>query len=170
MTDPIDRRAFLHSSLVAGGWAGALVSGGNTDQTPGGGSVGSSAFPVYNVRGFGARGDGRAADTAAVQLAIRAAAAAGGGVAYVPPGTYSIGTVRLESHVTLFIEAGATLIASTSRQDYPDGCLIYGEDAIDAAVCGRGTIDGNGPSFWQRKADGTWTSQPWRPRDRKSVV
>lgn len=165
MSDPVDRRTFLHSSLTAGGWAGTFLPDSRRDQAAGGVSGDPGAFPVYNVRSFGAHGDGRTADTAALREAIRAAAAAGGGVAYVPPGAYLIGTIRLESRVMLFLEAGATLTASTSRQDYPDGCLIYGEDAVDAAVCGRGTIDGNGSSFWQRKADGTWTSQPWRPSE-----
>src|ERR1051325_6251575 len=56
---------------------------------------------VYNVRDFGAQGDGSHLDTAAVQAAVDACAAASGGTVLVPAGIFVIGTVELKSHVTL---------------------------------------------------------------------
>ena len=164
VTAPFDRRTFLQrSSLAAGaltGGVGADRASDNSQDTGGG-----AAFPVYNGKAFGAHGDGRALDTGALQHAIDAAAAAGGGVAYVPPGTYLTGTLQIRSRVTLYLEAGATLAASPRREDYQFGCLIYAEDAPDIALSGRGTVEGGGPNFWRRKADGTWTSRDWRPSE-----
>ena len=48
----------------------------------------------------------------AIQKAIDAAAAAKGGAVYLPPGDYTSGTLRLRSHVNIYIESGATLFAS----------------------------------------------------------
>ena len=62
-----------------------------------------------SVRDHGARGDGKANDTAAIQAAIDAAP---GGVVVFPPGEYVSGTLRLRDHLTLRLSAGATLIAS----------------------------------------------------------
>ena len=79
-------------------------------------STGSSApgFPQFNVRQFGARGDGLAKDTKPIQAAIDAAGALGGTV-YFPAGKYLSGTVRLKSQVTLFLDAGAALVASPGQ-------------------------------------------------------
>ena len=71
----------------------------------------------FNVRLFGAKGDGIAKDTQAVQAAIDAAGVLGGSV-YFPPGKYLSGTVRLQSHVSLFLDSGATLIASPDKADF----------------------------------------------------
>ena len=76
-------------------------------------------FPVYDVRTFGAQGDGKVLDSPAINRAVDAAAAAGGGTAYVGPGVYRSGTVVLKSNVTLYLEAGATLLGSADLQDYP---------------------------------------------------
>ena len=62
---------------------------------------------VFNVRDYGAAGDGETLDTPAINKAIEACAAAGGGQVLFPPGRYLSGTVHLKSHVTLFLEAGA---------------------------------------------------------------
>ena len=61
----------------------------------------SNAAPVYDVRAFGAKGDGQTIDTAAINAAIEAAAAAGGGTVYFPAGTYPSYSIRLKSHVAL---------------------------------------------------------------------
>lgn len=70
---------------------------------------------VFNIRSFGARGNGEVLDTAAVQAAIDACCPAGGGSVYCPPGCYLVGSVELKSNVTLYLEAGAKLLASPDR-------------------------------------------------------
>lgn len=63
---------------------------------------------------------------------------------YVPPGEYTVGTVQLLDHVTLHIEAGATLFLSQDRNDFTRGkwAMIYAENARNIAVTGRGTLNG----------------------------
>ena len=122
----------------------------------------TGAKSVFNVRDFGAVGDGAALDTGALNRAIGAAAAAGGGTVYLPPGKYLTGTVELKSHVTLEIEAGATILGSENPDDYPSTKSVWGDDtemmaplifAADAeniTITGRGTIDGQGAIWWKR--------------------
>src|SRR5450755_1949761 len=74
--------------------------------------------PFYNVRDFGAKGDGAAKDTAAIQKAIDAAANAGGGIVVVPAGVYLSGTVHLKTNVTLELVSGSTLLASADDADF----------------------------------------------------
>ncbi len=66
----------------------------------------------YNVRDFGAIGDGATIDTPAINRAIEAAAAAGGGAIVFPAGQYACYTIRLKSHVSLQLAAGATIVAA----------------------------------------------------------
>ena len=72
----------------------------------------------YDVRDYGAKGDGLASDTAALQAAIDAAAARGGGLVIIPPGRYLSGTLHLRSNVSLRLCGGAALIASTDNVDF----------------------------------------------------
>jgi hypothetical protein len=114
---------------------------------------------VFNIRDHGAVGDGTTLDTASINQAIEACAQAGGGKVLVPPGRYLSGTVHLKSRVTLFLDAGATLIGTTNLSEYqqptpPDfmpearwgkwhRALILGENLEDVTIAGLGTIDGN---------------------------
>jgi polygalacturonase len=66
----------------------------------------------FDVRKYGAVGDGRTFDTAAVQKAIDACGLAGGGTVRIPPGTYRCQPLNLRSHTTLDLAKGATLLAS----------------------------------------------------------
>ena len=72
----------------------------------------STAAPVFDVRVFGAKGDGQTVDTQAINAAIEAAATAGGGTVYLPAGTYPSFSIRLKSHITLELGPGATLLAA----------------------------------------------------------
>lgn len=122
-----------------------------------------------NVKSHGATGSGNALDTEAIQKAIDACHAQGGGTVYFPNGTYLSGALVLKSNVTLHLEAGATLLGSTSLADYkpyklrPDletqllGAsnqdvgnlhLIYAQKANNVGITGKGRIDGNGRAFW----------------------
>ena len=71
-----------------------------------------------DFRDFGARGDGVTKDTAAIQHAIDAAERRGGGTVEVPPGRYLSGTIHLKSNVTLYLDNGATILASTDNADF----------------------------------------------------
>lgn len=114
----------------------------------------------------GAAGDGLTLDTAAIQRAIDACHAQGGGTVVVPPGTWLTGTIFLKSHVTLHMASGATLLGSTRREDYnaddifPENPVFSQENvtgahliiayrAHDVAITGEGTIDGNSAAFFE---------------------
>ncbi|MFZ6776045.1 rhamnogalacturonidase [Undibacterium sp. Ji83W] len=119
----------------------------------------------FNVRGFGASGNGKKLDTDAINRAIKAAAAAGGGTVYFPAGKYLSFSIRLQSHVTLYLDAGATLIAADpakhggsydeaepnewdAYQDFGHShwhnSLIWGENLEHIAILGSGLIYGAG--------------------------
>jgi hypothetical protein len=101
----------------------------------------------FNVRNHGAVGDGKALDTAAIQRAIDAAAAAKGGRVRFPPGTYLSGSVRLKSHVRLHLEKGATLLGSTDRSHYQRLnflALVMADNQENIGIGGAGVIDGQG--------------------------
>lgn len=107
-----------------------------------------------NVRDFGARGDGSAVETAAIQGAIDACRDQGGGRVVVPRGVFVSGTLRLYGGIELHLETGAILRGSPRLADYQlDGRrlgLLYAEKAENLAVTGRGTIDGNSDAFMDK--------------------
>lgn len=120
----------------------------------------ASAAPpaTHDVRAFGATGTGRDLDTAAFQAAIDACAAAGGGTVVVPPGRFRTALIELKTGVTLRLSAGAVLVASSERTDYPRRHLIYAKDAARIGIEGPGVIDGNGDAFF----DGDLKPRDWR--------
>ena len=97
---------------------------------------------IFNVKDYGATG--RKSDDArpAIQKAIDAAGAAGGGTVYLPPGEYTSGTLHLRSHVRLLIDSGATLFASLDSKAFDKAALLYGEGVDNITIEGRGTVDG----------------------------
>jgi len=135
----------------------------------------ASAPVVFDVRRYGATGDGKTLDTEAVNHAIDAAAAAGGGLVFFPAGTYLCFSIHLQSNVHLHLEQGATILAADSPkigettgynggtydaaepktawdnyQDYGHNhwhnSLIWGEDIHDFSITGSGLIWGKGLS------------------------
>ena len=114
---------------------------------------------VYNVKDFGATGDGRTLDTAAINKAIETCFSNGGGRVDFPPGRYLSGTIKLKSNVGLYIESGTRIIGTTNLNEYyypspPDFMpeakwgkwhrgLIVGENAENVFIRGEGEIDGN---------------------------
>jgi polygalacturonase len=120
----------------------------------------------FDVRSFGAHGDGKALDTDAINKAIQAAAAAGGGVVTFRAGDYPSYSIHLKSNVTLRLENGATLIAAetvegkgydaaepNAWEKYQDfghshfhNSLIWGENLANVAITGEGKIWGRGLS------------------------
>ena len=93
---------------------------------------------VFNVKTYGAVGDGVVLDTEAIQKTIDACHAAGGGTIRVPAGDYVSGTIQLKSNVTLSFDYGASLLGSQNQKDYPidqlrparegnSECFLYAE-------------------------------------------
>ncbi len=125
---------------------------------------------VESVMDHGAVGDGETLDTAAIQAAIDACAAGGGGRVVLPAGkVFLAGSFELRGCIELYVERGARLIASLRREDYASPAFIEGEEreklvwiraheADDVALTGGGVIDGRCQGFYQ---DGTLVR--WRP-------
>jgi polygalacturonase len=117
----------------------------------------------FDVRAFGAKGDGKTVDSEAISKAIAAAKAAGGGTVHFPAGTYLSASIRLQSHVGLFLDHGATIVAAdaaTAPYDEPEpnpadtfqdfghshwhNALIWGDGVEDVSIAGPGLIHGKG--------------------------
>lgn len=104
----------------------------------------------FNVRNYGATGDGSHSDTEAINKAITAASGGGGGTVVIPAGAYLSGTIQLQNHVTLWIDAGATILGTGNLAEYRwpeggrewDGSIILANGVHDVALVGRGTING----------------------------
>src|SRR5205085_11130344 len=91
---------------------------------------------LFNVKQYGAAGDGVALDTSDINAAMSACAAAGGGTVYFPAGTYYSGTVLLKSNVTLWLDSGATLLGSKDLSHYQTA--IAGDECYTALVLASG--------------------------------
>ncbi len=104
---------------------------------------------VFNVRDFGATGIKTQNARAALQKAIDACAAAGGGMVYVPPGAYTTGTLHLRSHVRFHIESGATVYSIKDKSQFDQDALFFGADLQGITLEGRGTVDGEGRYEWR---------------------
>lgn len=165
----VTRRQWLSqapASAVAAAAALSMVQPDNlvaqTSQRSGTATIDLGAR-VYNIRTFGAKGDGKALDTVALQAAIDACTRDGGGTVLVPAGVFQIGTIELKSNVTLRIAAGGKLLGSADGKQYHavdaiplsgdttlvDGnwALLFAVNAKNVTVEGPGTIDGQGAQF-----------------------
>jgi len=123
----------------------------------------SGSPKVYDVRAFGAKGDGRTLDTAAIQKALSECGNAGGGTVRFPAGTYLSQPLALGDKTTLLLEEAATLLASPNQKHFmktPGDWLkaksggdfvplLSGKDLSDITITGKGTIDGNGAVWWE---------------------
>jgi len=123
--------------------------------------IGNRKSCIYDVRSFGAKGNGVTKDTAAIQQAIDACHFAGGGTVVLKGGQFVSGGLYLKSNVLLEIEISAELRASGDITDYGtdthhnryrneealDRCFLYAEDEENVGITGLGRIDGNGEAF-----------------------
>lgn len=138
-------------------------------------SAASGAAPaVFDVREYGAVGDGEANATKGIQAAIDAASAAGGGTVLVPAGRYVTGTLWLKSNINLHVDAGAVLLGSQDKSDFPKwvskwegekvgprhAALFSGEDLENVSVTGRGVVDARGKMWWDAKVSGVVKEDP----------
>ena len=120
---------------------------------------------VYDVRAFGAKGDGKTLDTGAINKAIEAAAGAGGGTVHFPAGTYLTFSIRLKSNIALYLDQGSTILAADPAEhkgayDMPEpnewdlyqdfghshwqNSLIWGIGLENVSILGPGLIHGKG--------------------------
>src|ERR1022692_2973347 len=113
-TDTNPRRDFLR--LAGVGIAGAAVAV-QADQGVLHAAASSAAAGSFDVKTFGATGDGKTIDTAAIDKTIDAAVAAGGGTVIFPAGNYLSYSIHLKSNITLQLESGATLVAADPPAD-----------------------------------------------------
>jgi len=143
-------RLFKTFCLLA---AGLLLSASLLAQTRG----------FYNVKDFGAKGDGATLDTEAINKAILAASAAGGGTVYFPAGKFMSHSIRLKDNITLHLDQGCILAAAAPVNgvgfDAPEpnpwdmyqdfghshwqNSLIWGDSISNIAIIGQGLIDGS---------------------------
>ena len=152
----MNRRNFFSNAAIMG-TVGALGTG--TMLASNSPKQDYSQKTIYNIRDFGAAGDGETICTNAINSAIATCHENGGGRVLVPVGVFKSGTIMMKSNVELHLEMGATLLASTEHKDFPRlpqpefrthldrggwFALIYAEKMSNIAITGFGTIDGNG--------------------------
>jgi len=143
-------------------------------------SASADLVNVFDVRDYGAKGDGHTLDTSAIQNALDDCGNAGGGVVQLSSGTYVSSPLEIHSKTTLLLEKGATLLATTNQseflkvpgnwQDARSGSdfvhFLTGKDLEDVTITGQGTIDGNGKVWWdaaeeaRRKVSGYTLPRP----------
>jgi polygalacturonase len=144
-------------------------------------SVTTTPAHVFNIKDFGAVGDGKTDDARAIQQALDACTAAGGGRVVVPAGsTFLAGPFDLKSHVEFYVEAGARILAnpdptvykkSAFRATVSEGTIwIGGENLEQVTICGGGNIDGNGLAFMGPEAEDSYDLKPFKIVDPRPHV
>ena len=166
----------VSTPLVAAAMGSSLLgSAAAAEDTAAPSNSKTSGLSIYNIRNFGAKGDGTTLDTAAIQAAIDAANHDRGGIVLVPAGDFLCGTVQLKSNVTLHLSAQGRILGSGQIQDYSAGkgvppgngnfALLYAADAENVTIEGRGTIDGQGVNFYNGVGDGSGPGGSQGPRN-----
>ena len=139
--------------------------------------VSAIAATTCDVRTYGAKADGVTKDTHAIQAAIDACEAKGGGTVLLTAGTYLSAPIVLKNNITLHLDKGATLLGSPDHADYPaitefrapgQQSLVSATNATNVSITGDGVIDGAGESWWAEaravKDHGVMGSEHTRPR------
>jgi len=162
------RRQFLKYAGAA--MAGAALTA-RADQSAAPPASAPAGHGTFDVRTYGATGDGSTLDTGAINKAIDAAAAAGGGTVLFPAGNYLSYSIHLKSNIVLQLDQGATVIAADTPSDGSSGydaaepnqfdmyqdfghshfhnSLIWGDGIENIAIVGTGRIWGKGLSRGQ---------------------
>ena len=162
--------SFLFAVALAGLTAGGLLGCKCPSSDKGTGHPTARGNPsiackqvVFDVRNYGAVGDGTNLDSPSIDKAIRACSAAGGGTVFVPAGTYLSGSIHLTNNLNLFLDAGAVILGAPQKLKaydeteawegiaYQDGghtyfhnSLIWGENLTNVSITGPGMINGGG--------------------------
>jgi polygalacturonase len=150
----VSRRHFVRTSALLGG--GLIATSGIARAASAGAP---SRGPYFDVRDFGAIGDGKTDDTRALQRTLDSAHQVGGGIVQVPAGTWLSGGLQLHSRLTVDLAPGATLLASPEGDDFPPyergrgdsdvettdfaHALLAGRDLDHVTIQGAGVIDMN---------------------------
>jgi hypothetical protein len=140
----------------------AMLGGAAISARPRAGAPQPSSPGVFEIDRFAPARDGKTPATAALQRAIDACAAGGGGTVVVSRGSYLTGPLHLRSHVNLHLEAGAVLLASPRPADYGSvrgrdegverdvyASIVTGVDLVNISITGDGLIDGQGEAWWR---------------------
>ncbi len=124
--------------------------------------------PVFDVLQYGATGDGKTLDTAAIQKAIDAATATGkpSKVLVTSGHTYLIGTIELKENIDFHLEGNAELLVSTDQKDYTGGAAVIANKANNITISGTGSINGRALEFMSHyeKENEWWIPKDWRPK------
>ncbi len=139
-------------------------------------AVAANAQKVFDIRQYGAVNDGSFNNSSAIQKAIDACSAAGGGRVLIPSGGVFIsGPFKLKSFVELYVDSGAKLMAggnetlyteSAFRQNKGEGTLwISGENIEHISITGGGIIDGNGIAFMGKELEDSYELKPFHIGD-----
>jgi len=107
-------------SCLSRGFIILLVSAGGILN-----AAGAPAKSSFNVRDYGAVGDGKHLDSSAINKALAAAGSVGGGTVLVPAGTYLSGSIHLQSNIHLLIDAGATILGAPQNLNAYDETEAY---------------------------------------------
>lgn len=131
------------------------------------------ADKTFNIKDFGAVGDGQTLNTAAFAKTIDACVKAGGGKVNVPPGSWLTGPIEMKSNVNLHVERGGLILFTTDFTQYPiikssasGGSLttaspVFGYNLQNIAITGEGIIDGSGQA-WRPVKKSKVTSSEWK--------
>lgn len=162
----LSRRKWIDKVAIAGLGTTLITSPGSSmaglpDKVAGNTTADGAA--IYNIRDFGAKGDGKTLDTKALQTAIDTCNKHKGGTVLIPAGVFMIGTVELKSNVTLHLSAQSKLVGTADGKQYYAGRtipldtgwtmndgnvgLLFAENAENITIEGNGTIDGQGAQF-----------------------
>ncbi|MGD0651820.1 MAG: glycoside hydrolase family 28 protein [Verrucomicrobiia bacterium] len=147
------QRVFPMSVCLLMSFTSLAIVTGWTAESPA--SAAGRSARVFDVRQFGAKGDGKTLDTAAIQKALDECGNAGGGIVRFAAGTYLSKPIFLHSQMTLQLDAGAVLQATDERADFVNPektnsfiAFVNGKNLHDVAIIGSGTIDGAGTRWW----------------------
>ena len=140
----------------------------------------ATAQKDYNIKNFGAKGDGKTDDAIAIQKAMDACSKTGGRVVVPAPYTFLTGPFNVRSNIELFVEGGSKLLANPNEKVYTrsafrnnpgEGTIwIGGENISNLTISGTGEINGNGISFMGEEIEDSYVLKPFHITDPRPHV